>query len=400
MAVNYAQTLGLGKFDPIGAGQEYQQNAQSMRFNDQAMSIKGLQHDQDQIQAGKDQVVDENIGAAYDGDPTAIRAVAQNNPEFFKFFTNLDNQRIAKLGAEKAEIQKRNTINFLSAYKNASPEQRVVMDAQAIADPTIDWDDEDTHSQVQGGNNQIVDMALYGLMGDKAYEQFYGGSGGQDDLPAEAKGFNDLIKDFTPQEKADARRVKAGLKGRAMSNAMITALENGSFGQFKDASAELKEAEKFAEMTGSSRAKVIDKGFESIAKIDSATRNIDKAIGAVNLGAGVGPIEKLWPSITAASVQLDNVRGQMALDVVGATTFGALSKGELDLAKDIALPTGLGTEALLDHLKRTRAAQEKLRGYLMEQIQHIDEGGTVASFLRMKEKSMAGKDKPVAWDDL
>ena len=41
---------------------------------------------------------------------------------------------------------------------------------------------------------------------------------------------------------------------------------------------------------------------------------------------------------------------------------------------------------LIQHLKERRAAQEKLRAYYQEQVNHLDQGGTVASFLRMKER--------------
>jgi hypothetical protein len=205
-------------------------------------------------------------------------------------------------------------------------------------------------------------------------------------LPAEAQAFNDLIKDFSPDEQKVARRVKAGLKGRAMSNAVLSAIESGDVTNLAQAKAEIKQAEKFGEMTGASRSKTIDRGFESIAKIDAGVKNIDRAIAAIKGGAGVGAIEKFWPSIKASSVELDNIRGQMALDVVGATTFGALSKGELDLAKDIALPTGLDTNELVEYLEKKKVAQGKLRAYYNEQIQFLDQGGTVAGFLRMKQK--------------
>jgi len=208
-------------------------------------------------------------------------------------------------------------------------------------------------------------------------------------LSAEALAFNDLIKDFTPKEQQLARRVKAGLKGRAVSNAIFTGIGEGTIDSYADAQAKIKQATKFAEATGASRAKLIDKGFEKLVKIDQSTRNIDKAIKVINSGAGVGVFEKMWPSITAASVELDNIRGEMALDVVGAVTFGALSKGELDLAKDVALPTGLDNDELVDYLNRKKAAQTKLRDYYYEQIQFLDQGGTVAGFLRSKESNQA-----------
>lgn len=205
-------------------------------------------------------------------------------------------------------------------------------------------------------------------------------------LPAESVAFNDLIKDFTPEQQKTAKLVKAGLKGRAMSNAVLSAIESGNVKNLAQAKAQIKQSEKFAEATAVSRAKTIDKGFESITKIDLGVRNIDKAISALKGGAGVGAIEKYFPSFKAASVELDNIQGMMALDVVGAVSFGALSKGELDLAKAVALPTGLDTPELIDYLNRKKVAQEKLRKYFNAQIQFLDQGGTVAGFLRDQEK--------------
>ncbi len=77
------------------------------------------------------------------------------------------------------------------------------------------------------------------------------------------------------------------------------------------------------------------------------------------------------PSFKAASVELDNIQKSMALDVIGATTFGALSEGELNLAKEVALPTGLDTPQLIDHLNKRKEAQNKLRDYYSEQIQFL-----------------------------
>ncbi len=152
----------------------------------------------------------------------------------------------------------------------------------------------------------------------------------------------------------------------------------------------LAEKRKFAELTGSSRAKAIDSGVERIQKIDVGIANIDDAIAAVQAGAGVGAIESKFPSLKAASVELDNIQGRMALDVIGGVTFGALSKGELDLAKSVALPTGLDGPQLIQHLVDKKAAQQKLRDYFSEQIDFLDQGGTVAQFLRKKERDNAG----------
>jgi len=198
------------------------------------------------------------------------------------------------------------------------------------------------------------------------------------------------------QKQQNAREVKLGLRGRKVSNAILSAIASGDIKNLADAKAQIRQAEKFGEMTGSSRAKAIDAGVEKIVKIDAGIKNIDRAIEAVQGGAGVGAIQKNFPSIRAASVELDNIQKSMALDVIGAVTFGALSKGELDLAREVALPTGLDSPQLIDHLQQKKAAQQKLRAYYNDQIQHLDQGGTVASFIRLKEREgAAGQNQAI-----
>ena len=191
---------------------------------------------------------------------------------------------------------------------------------------------------------------------------------------------------LTASLKKQAVLIDLGLSPRAVGSAIQTISATGITDQVADASATIKQREKFAEMTGSSRAKTIDKGIESIAKIDIGLGNIDRAVKLLDQGAGVGSVEKFLPSFKAASVALDNVQKRMALDVIGAVTFGALSEGELNLAKEVALPTGLDTPQLMEHLQARKAAQEKLRSYYNEQIQFLDQGGTIAGFLRSKDR--------------
>ena len=225
------------------------------------------------------------------------------------------------------------------------------------------------------------------------YDEASGASEDGQQLSADMNAFNELIKDMTPEQQKTAREIKAGLKGRAITNAEMTAIQDGSINSYADYKTRQKEREKFAEATGASRARIIDKSFEKIGKIDASIGNIDRAINAINNGAGTGVIEKHWPSIKAASVELENIRNSMALDVVGATTFGALSQGELDLAKDVALPTGLDGPELLEYLGKKRDAQNKLKTQYEDLLQHLDQGGTEASFVRMKKRE-AGQAQP------
>ena len=329
------------------------------------------------------------IQSAYMGDPQAMQGLMQLNPQMGMQVQ--ESLRKRKDVTDQAALSKRadfsketkeimgNIAKFNSFEESKEYGARMTADIASRYPEIIK----------SVGADAVFDEADFNQA-----KQIYGDKKGAQS--AEYQSFESLIADFTPEQKKEAKLVKSGLKGRAMSNALLSAIKSGDIEEMKKQAGAMKEAEKFGAMTGSSRAKAIDKGFDSIVKIDAGIRNIDRATKALKDGAGVGAVEKLWPSIKAASVELDNIQGLMALDVVGATTFGALSKGELDLAKAVALPTGLDTPELIDWLSRRKVAQEKLRGYYNEQIQHLDQGGTVASFLRMKERGLNNKDGDIS----
>lgn len=212
------------------------------------------------------------------------------------------------------------------------------------------------------------------------------------DKTAKQKEFESLTKGLPEEEKQEARLIALGLSPRAVGSAIQTISTQGIAEQIGDAEATIKERAKFGELTGSSRSKAIDSGFATIAKIDKNVLNLDKAIAAVEAGAGTGVIERRFPSFKAASVALDQIQGELALDVIGSVTFGALSEGELALAKAIALPTGLDGPQLIQHLRDRVAAQGKLRDYFSEQIDFLDSGGSVAGFLREKERQTQGQE--------
>jgi len=208
---------------------------------------------------------------------------------------------------------------------------------------------------------------------------------------AEEQTFNNLIKDFTPEQKKEARLVKARLKPGAVGSAIQTIADKGIAEKIGDTEATIAERKKFGELTGSSRSKAIDKGFESIQNIDKNLGNIDKAIAAIDEGAQTGAIEsRFFPSFKAATIKLEQIQKELGLDVISSVSFGALSEGELDLALNTALPTGLEPAELRTFLTDKKAAQSKLRAYYREQMDFLDDGGSVSGFLRQKERSSGG----------
>lgn len=323
---------------------------------------------------------------ALGGDPEAFKELTVKSPQAaMQAAEYLQSQQAGQQAEDdrfKGQVAQ-DTAGFVEQLHLAPPEQQEQMFNAAIDDPRLDIDEEDRNSFMDINARK----AIIGQVKGKEYaDNFFGGQQSSDSLPAEAVGFNDLIKDFTPEQQKLAKQVKAGIKGRAVSNAELSAIQSGEIDDYGKWKVQQRQAEKFAELSGSSRAKAIDSGIDKISKIDLGLSNIDAAIKAVNDGAGTGAIEKMFPSITAASVALDNIQGKMALDVIGAVTFGALSQGELDLARNVALPTGLDGPELIKHLQDKKVAQQKLRNYYNEQIQFLDQGGTVAGFMRQKER--------------
>ncbi|MEE8289582.1 MAG: hypothetical protein V3R25_09235 [Nitrosomonadaceae bacterium] len=145
---------------------------------------------------------------------------------------------------------------------------------------------------------------------------------------------------------------------------------------------------KFAEEQAKLTVKSIDKTFESIGKTQTNIANIDRALNALDRGAKTGVIEStFFPSIRAASIELDQIRKELGLDVVGAVTFGALSKGELDLALEVALPKKLDEPDLITFLESKREAQTKTLTNLREAIAFFDAGGSVGEFIASKQEA-------------
>lgn len=163
------------------------------------------------------------------------------------------------------------------------------------------------------------------------------------------------------------------LKGQARADAIKNSEEFG---------ANIQQDRAQGRGVGDFTAKQVAQAFAEVGKIKKNLGNIDEAIAAIDAGASTGVIASKLPNITAASIQLANVRNQLGLDVIGSVTFGALSEGELNLALDTALPTSLAPKELRAYLVNKKNAQTKLAGYLTEQATYLSKrGNTLAGWL-------------------
>jgi hypothetical protein len=134
--------------------------------------------------------------------------------------------------------------------------------------------------------------------------------------------------------------------------------------------------------------------FDGLKNIRSTLANMGDAITALDDGAETGPIVSRLPSLRAASIELDNIKGRMGLDVISSVTFGALSESELAFALDTALPTKLEKEPLKLFLKNKVEAQKKLATELRKAASFLGTpGNTIADYVDILEKEAVNKEQ-------
>ncbi len=122
--------------------------------------------------------------------------------------------------------------------------------------------------------------------------------------------------------------------------------------------------------------------FVSLKGIKQSLGTIDEAIAALDKGANTGIMQKFLPSFTQATIELENAANRMGLDVVSATTFGALSEGELRLAMDTAMPSNLQPKDLRKWLVDRKKAKQKLGRELRKMAISLGKGKTtIAEYL-------------------
>lgn len=145
---------------------------------------------------------------------------------------------------------------------------------------------------------------------------------------------------------------------------------------------------------GKDAASVSSKAFTQLNNIRGNILNLKNVITTVGSGADTGPLAKKLPSFRAESIKLDNIRNRLGLDVISGVTFGALSEGELQLALNTALPTGLQGPELVKWANEKIAAQEKLSNYLEEQAVFLGKpGNSISDFIEMKKSEAQGRAK-------
>tara|TARA_R110002051_G_scaffold233434_1_gene294989 strand:- start:132 stop:1157 length:1026 start_codon:yes stop_codon:yes gene_type:complete len=146
-----------------------------------------------------------------------------------------------------------------------------------------------------------------------------------------------------------------------------------------------------ASEAGKSAVQIGTQAFETMGKLVNEMVVLERAKELVlpEGGANTGWLASKLPSIWASSIELDNIQSKLGLAVVGQNTFGALSKGELDLALATALPKTMQEAELANWIDRKIIAQRKLIRHYSDAASYLTDpmNGGIAEWVAIKREA-------------
>ena len=133
-----------------------------------------------------------------------------------------------------------------------------------------------------------------------------------------------------------------------------------------------------------------DKSAESFAQAASIRKNafyLNEALDAVGEGAASGPFQRLLPVLTDAGAELKQAQRNLGLQIVQGTTFGALSRKELELALETGIPDNLTEAGLTKWLQDKLIADEKVAILLEDAGDYLGiPGNTVRGYYKLRKE--------------
>lgn len=186
-----------------------------------------------------------------------------------------------------------------------------------------------------------------------------------------------------------AIEIDLGLRQRAIGSAAQTITESGTAEQIAKTQETIKEGEATGTGRGQRRQKDIASISDQIGGIDRGLSNMNRAIKAIDEGAETGRVANLFPSINAATIELQQILGEETLNQLSSVTLGAISESELSLLKETAIPTNMNEDELKDYLQRKQEALKKARKVAVEQLRFLRDGGTREEFILSKAGNQA-----------
>jgi hypothetical protein len=386
-----AQALGGFYVGPADYSRGFDNLTQAAEIN---QNQKRMQEQAD-YQANAKQALTQAVRS---GDPAAMRDAVIQFPEIADTakqafgFTNDATEKVARETYRRVLSDPANAIQAMTAGANEV--------SRLGGNPRMMMSDAQMFQENPEAALRNVRAGFAAIASDQEYESMFPKASGGVTSPSNVREY-EYYTSLDDAGKRDFLTMKRASQGFQQGDVQMTqdptnprlaspVIEQGQ-GQGTQASMQETATEQVATKAASVKAAEqsiaqSDKLFERLGKLTSAESNINEAIRLVDAGAETGPVISMLPSVTKASVELDNLQGQLGLDVIGNTTFGALSEAELKFALNTALPTKLKGPALRDWLVRKKDSQKKLKVYLEEAAIFLGTpGNTIPKFLEMRK---------------
>lgn len=199
-----------------------------------------------------------------------------------------------------------------------------------------------------------------------------------------------------PVEQLTARQKVAAISERLIPGAGTLTTDERQAGDLDTADkiTKIKANRKKQEDLAKDSAKLSTEIFQRVNAVEDNISNMEEGIRLIDQGANTGPIDKWLPSFKSSTVQLDNLKNRLGLDVISQVTFGALSEGELRVAFDTAVPPNLNGEDLKAWFQKRIEAQKKLRNSLEDAGIFLAEDGANIPKLMAKRRQERNSNIP------
>lgn len=352
-----------------------------------------------EAQAMRDQqLADLKIRYAKSQDPEALRQIIIQSPDaaakIQQQFGVIDDQ---------TKADKLNKAATLKQMIETNPQEAAVFFRQSLADdPAFDRLTDNFQSGDMTGALDDISFTVTALGGQEAYDSLFNVDKNTD--PAQPSSvreweYYNTLDDSQKQQYINMKRANQ-LYTSGDVTMQVDPVAGGGTVVTEQGTAPTTQAESQKDLTTQQAEKAAtikaaeqaiaqsQESFTNLERVRAAIPNLDEAMTLVDEGANTGVIMSKLPSVQEASLKLDNLQGRLGLDVIGNTTFGALSKDELLFALDVALPKNLKGPALKDWLQKKKDSQIKLANYLEEAAIFLGTpGNTIADFLNEKKTS-------------
>ena len=161
--------------------------------------------------------------------------------------------------------------------------------------------------------------------------------------------------------------------------------------KIKGVSAKQKAEIEAAQKAKENDVKLAQEKSEDLVKqadnIGSQIRNLEEIDKQIAQGANTGMFANLFPTIRTSTIALQNAVNRLGLDVIGGTTFGALSESELKFALETAVPTNMDEAELQKWVREKIRVQKILERELLGSARQLSGGMGWGDWVKKRDEA-------------